>query len=97
MDEAGVATIGDTNRDGTLRIVDTAWDGNGTLRVTVEDLLGPGGRVGGLDVRAMRRLARKALMHPEKTRSARVIRKGCTPGCGCGRAVVTFAVTRLEG
>ena len=48
-------TIGDTSRDGTLHITDTAWDHNGGLRVTVVDLIGAGGRIGGLDVRAMRR------------------------------------------
>lgn len=88
-------TIGDSNRDGTLVIRDTAWDSNGTMRVTVEDLCGPGGRVGGMPIPAMRRLARRALAHPEHTRSSRVIRVGCPAGCQCGTARVTFAVSRL--
>jgi hypothetical protein len=86
-------TIGDTNRDGTLCIVDTAWDSNGTLRVTVEDKIGTGLREGGLDVRAMRRLARRALMYPEKTRSARLIR---TTDTHYGTTLATFAVSRNE-
>lgn len=86
-------TIGDSNRDGTLVIVDTAWDSNGTLRVTVEDKMGNGIREGGPDIRAMRRLARRALMYPEKTRSSRLIRSTRTH---YGTTVYTFAVSRLE-
>lgn len=86
-------TIGDTNRDGTLRIADTAWDSNGTLRVAVEDLIGTGLREGGLDIPAMRRLARRAIMYPEKTRSARLIR---TTGTHYGTTIAVFAVSRLE-
>ena len=86
-------TIGDVNRDGTLRITDTAWDSNGTLRVTVEDLIGTGCRVGGLDIRAMRRLARRALEHPELTRSSRLVRTFTTPW---RTTCATFSVSRLE-
>ena len=59
-----VAKVGDMNRTGTARITDTEWNGNGTLRVWIEDVAGAG------DVRAMRRLARRAIHHPEKTRSS---------------------------
>lgn len=89
----GELTINDTNRDGTLKITDTAWDSNGTLRVTVVDLIGAGCRVGGVDVRAMRRLARRALPYPAKTRSSRVIRSTVNH-YGCDQ--ITFAVSRLE-
>ena len=85
-------TIGDTNRDGTLQIMDTNWNGDGTLRVTVRDAMGTSNRVGGLDVPAMRRLARSALMYPENTRSSRVRRVFQADGC----TWVTFDVSRLE-
>jgi len=84
-------TIGDTNRDGMLRIIDTNWDFNGTLRVTVEDTLGARCRIGGLDIRAMRRLARRAIAHPELTRSSRAIRFEETRA---GTSIVTFAISR---
>lgn len=80
-------TIGDTNRDGTIKITDTQWDSNGTLRVTVVDLTGQSNRL-----EAMRRLARRALMYPEKTRSSRVLRTFHDYGC----THVTFAVSRIE-
>lgn len=85
-------TIGDTSRDGLLEITDTSWDGNGTLRVTVREKIGAGCWVGGLPIERMRRLARRALMYPEKTRSSRVIRRWTAEGC----EHVTFAVSRLE-
>lgn len=80
-------TIGDTNRAGTLQIMDTAWDHNGTLRVTVRD-----NTYGIRDqTEAMRRLARRALQHPETIRSSRVIRRFTADGC----PHITFAVSRL--
>ena len=87
-------TIHDQSRDGLLEIADTAWDHNGTLRVTVRELIGggaiswPGGK---LPVAAMRRLARRALDHPDKTRSSRLIRTFEDQSCG----FATFAVSRL--
>ena len=70
-------TIGDTNRAGTLEITDTAWDSNGTMRVTVRELFGdhcwalPRAQ----QERAVRDFARRAISHPEKTRSARITRR----------------------
>ena len=87
-----VLTINDTNRDGTLQIMDTNWDNNGTLRVTVRDSVGTGNRVGGVDVPAMRRLARRALMYPELTRSSRVLRMFTADGC----TWVTFLISRND-
>jgi len=87
-----VLTIGDTNRAGDLQIVDTQWDSNGTLRVTVRDLVGIGGRLEGVPLEAMRKLARRAISHPEQTRSARTIRTFRAEGCD----YATFAVTRLD-
>ena len=85
-----VLTIGDRNPDGTLEITDTAWDSNGTMRVTVRELFGereiPPNRL-----RAMRRLARRAIHHPEKTTSSRVIRTFYSNGS----MAATFAVSRL--
>jgi len=84
-------TIGDRTRDGLLEITDTHWDHNGTLLVTVRELIGSGGWTGGLPLERMRRLARTALPHPEKTRSSRVVRQWSAQGCDH----VTFAVSRL--
>lgn len=81
-------TIGDRNRAGDLEITDTAWDHNGTMRVTVRELTGQCE----IDVAAARRLARRAIHHPEKTRSSRVIRTWFAQGS----THVTFAVSRLD-
>lgn len=91
-----VMEIGMLSHDGLLQIVDTSWDSNGTLTVTVREM------IGGLDqwglpkrlvIERMRRLARRCLMYPEKTRSSRLIRTFYADGCG----YATFAVSRLEG
>lgn len=84
-------TIGDTSRDGSLVIADTSWDSNGTLLVNIRtvdaDAFGP------LDICKARRLARSAIMYPEKIRSSRVVEATvCVEGC----EHVTFAVSRLE-
>lgn len=88
--------IGSCSSDGLLEIVDTRWDSNGTMYVTVREL------VGGFDswtvsrtnvIRRMRRLARRALSYPDKTRSSRVTKVWESNGC----AHVSFAVSRLEG
>lgn len=84
-------TIGDMSRNGLYQITDTSWNHNGTLRVTVREMVGV--RLNYLtdrDVRAMRDLARRALMHPGKTRSARLVNKWYAQG-GCH---ATFAVSR---
>lgn len=83
------AKIGTTTRNGQFVITDTSWDGNGTLNVTVREQIGQD--IDARDIRAMRDLARRALMYPEKTRSARVIRRSTAYGC----RYVTFAVSRL--
>ena len=75
-------TINDTNRAGTLQIMDTAWAHNGTLRVTVRDMTYSGQD----QTDAMRRLARRAL---DGAKSSWVIRRFSADGC----PYVTFAVT----
>lgn len=95
-----VATIGDTSPDGLVQITDTRWDSNGTMFVTVREMIGSGcwdPSVSNLDshgfpLNKARRLARRALAHPEKTRSARVVRRFKDGGCDW----VTFAVSRLD-
>lgn len=84
--------IGDRSSDGLLEITDTRWDSNGTLFVTVRELVGSGCWVGGLPLARMRRLARRAIAHPEKTRSSRVVNEFKSGGSDH----VTFAVSRLE-
>ena len=67
--------VGDTDRDGLFRIANTVWDSNGTLTVTITETAA-GIRASmphGIMVRRMRRLARRALMYPELTRSSRVL------------------------
>lgn len=91
-------TIGTMSRDGLLLVTDTAWDSNGTMRVTVRELIG--GPVWGwiLPERVVRerarRLARRALVEhfPGETRSARTLRHWY----GQGSYHWTFAVSRLD-
>jgi hypothetical protein len=87
-----VLTIGDVSRNGLLQIVDTSWDSNGTLFVTVRELIGDRVLVPATSIERMRRLARRALMYPELTRSSRVTRKFYADGC----THVTFAVSRND-
>lgn len=87
--------LGDLSRDGLLQIMDTSWDSNGTLTVTVRERIGGFNAWGipeRLVIERMRRLARRCIMYPEKTRSSRLIRKFHADGCG----YATFAVSRLE-
>lgn len=69
--------IRDRNRAGTLEITDTRWDSNGTLFVTVRELVGD--RCWDLPKHkqdaAVRRFARRALSHPEQTRQSRIVRR----------------------
>lgn len=92
MREDGTLEIGDRSKDGLLEITDTNWDHNGTLRVTVRELIGHNGWTGGLPIERMRGLARRALSHPEQTRSSRTINKFTSGGCDH----VTFAVSRQD-
>jgi hypothetical protein len=89
--EDASATIGTTSPDGLLTITNTRWDGNGTLFVTVREEIGAGCWIGGLPVARMRRLARRALPYPERTRSSRAVRRWSAQGSDH----VTFAVSRL--
>lgn len=92
-------TINDTSRDGYLQITDTRWDSNGTMFVTVRELIG--GKCWnpaltpldshGYPLAKARRLARRAISHPEQTRSSRVVNRFTDGGCDA----VTFAVSRL--
>lgn len=85
----GIAEIGDRNPAGLVEIVDTNWDYNGTLNVTVRELIGE--RQPRENIKEMaRRLARRALMYPEDTRSSRVVRAFYADGS----THWTFAVSR---
>jgi hypothetical protein len=84
--------IGDLSRNGLYQVTDTNWDHNGTLRVTVREMVGvPLAYLTAKDIRAMRDLARRAIAHPNKTRSAKLVNKWHAQG-GCH---ATFAVSRL--
>lgn len=82
--------IGDSTRDGLLVITDTHWNNNGTLRVTVAEQVGQ--RPEYFPVRKARRLARRAIMYPDKTRSSKLVNLHY---CG-GQTHATFAVSRLD-
>lgn len=85
--------IGDRSRDGLLEITDTNWDSNGTLRVTLRELVGEQGYFDQpKHAAAARRLARSAIGHPEVTRSSRVVRRWWDEGS----EHITFAVSRLD-
>lgn len=81
-----VIEIGDRSKNDMYVLTDTNWDSNGTLRVTVRQLLD-------MDhhpemIPAMRRFARRAIHHPDKTRSSRVLHSNGSS--------TTFAVSRNE-
>jgi len=84
--------IGDTDRTGTFQIMDTNWDGNGGLRVTVRDNRGTGNSATPrTDLASMRRLARRASSHPEDTKRSPVIRRFTADGADH----ITFNVSRI--
>lgn len=83
--------VGDTSRDGKLEIVATEWDHNGTLRVTVAC---PYPRTQKSDD-AARRLARRAISHPELTRKSPLVHVSPIVD-DAYRIHVTFAISRLE-
>lgn len=95
--ELGIATVGDTDRSGRFTVVETFWDSNGTLTVTVEDAseTAPASHADyeRHTLERARRLARRCLMHPEKTRSSRVLRSTTTDS---GALRTAFAVSRLQ-
>ena len=87
--------IGTTSKDGLVQITDTSWDGNGTLLVTVRELIGGfDGWIGGKAraVRKMRDFARRALpeYYDGQTVSVKVIRTWTAQG----GSHATFAVSR---
>lgn len=92
----GIATNGDRDRLNTFKVTSTVWDHNGILHVEVTDLTGQHGCVEDLprrDIERARALARRCLMHPERTR--------CAPLCGSHhndqhRLVLKFAVSRMD-
>ena len=92
----GIATNGDRDRFDTFEVVSTVWDHNGILFVEVTDITGSHRSVEDLprrDIERARALARRCLMHPEKTR--------CAPLRGTRydnqhRLVLKFAVSRID-
>ena len=97
MSTATGLEIGAVNRSGLAQIVDTRWDSNGTLTVTVREMIGGfdswiGGKARAL--RVMRDLARRALpeYHKGQTKGARLVRTFYADG----GHYATFAVTRNE-
>ncbi|MBT2484792.1 MULTISPECIES: hypothetical protein [unclassified Microbacterium] len=96
MSTATALEIGAFNRSGLAQITDTNWDSNGTLRVTVREMIGGfdcwiGGKKRA--IRVMRDLARRALpeYHEGQTKGARLVRTFYADG---GHHA-TFAVTRV--
>lgn len=87
-----ILQIGDQSRDGLLQITDTRWNGNGTLFVTVREMIGGHAWPNGVPIEKMRRLARRAIHHPEKTCSARLVRTWYAEGTDHA----TFAVSRMD-
>lgn len=87
-----IATIGDRDTRETFEVTKTVWDHNGTLYVSLALL---GEEASDLDTSAMKRalrLARRCLIHPEKTRSSQLIRT-YTDDSGVEKIVI--AVSRL--
>lgn len=89
-------TIGDYSRDGLLQITDTNWDSNGTMTVTIREMIGQHWedypQENNNVIRRARTLARSALPEYTKgqTRSSRVVRKWYANG----QSHITFAVSR---
>jgi hypothetical protein len=87
--------IGATSRDGLLEITDTNWDSNGTMRVTVRELVGGyNSWAQGLPIRRMRALARRALpeYYQGQTRKSPEVNRVYSQGCWH----ITFAVSRND-
>lgn len=90
-----ITALGDTSKDGLLEIVGTSWDYNGTMKVTVREMIGgfngwniPEENI----IRRMRTLARSALAYPELTRKSPLVNTWENGG----QIYATFAVSRLE-
>lgn len=92
--QAGPLTIGDKSADGLLQIVDTSWAADGSMHVTVRELIG--GFQGWalperLVIERMRRHARKAAaLRPETIKSSRLVRKFYAESCH----YATFAIVK---
>lgn len=91
VDGQSIAEIGDESRNGLYVITDTSWDSNGTLKVTVREKMGHLAELPDSYVKGMRRLARRALMHPDTIKSSRELNRFYDNACWS----VTFAVSRL--
>ena len=89
-----VLKIGEGSRDGVIQIVDTSWNSNGVLRVTVRELMGHNCWTISHEqlTRKMRDVAKRAIMYPEKTRSAKKVNEFVHGGC----QHMTFDVSRLR-
>ncbi len=91
--------IGDRTPDGLLEIGDVNWDGNGTFRVTIRELIGGGPKGWTLSEKAMtqkaRAFARRAVPMAHLTKSAPAP-KGWSQPTKDGSGVITFLVSRLD-
>lgn len=93
--EAHTLTVGDYNASGLAQITDTRWDSNGSLLVTVREMIGGfDSWVGGKDhaIRIMRTLARRALTeyHEGQTKRSPLVRTWFADG----QHHATFMVSR---
>lgn len=83
-------TIGDRSHDGLLEITDTFWDSNGSMRVTVRELVGQRWTEYPYPVlERARRLAKRTLGNIKTTRL-----ENTWYANGCSHA--TFTVSRLD-
>lgn len=96
--ELGIATVGDTDRYGAFEVTRTWWDSNGTLFVTVLDISddpkSDPSQYATKDLKRARALARRCLIHPEKIRSARLVRRFTREEPQ--KPTLEFAVSRLD-
>lgn len=88
------ATIGTTNRDGDVQVMDTAWDSNGAHRVTVRDSKGVGNSIytPKQELRRARALARRVDPRPQDVQWTRLDSTFIADGCLHYR----FTVSRLD-
>lgn len=93
--ELGIATVGDSDRPGKFMVTKTFWNSDGVLYVTIQENTGEAIHINellGKDLERARALARRCLMHPEKTRSAAVENSEFADG----NLNITFAVSRND-
>lgn len=86
-----VLTIGEGTRDGLLQIIDTSVQRDGSMNVSVRELIGGGdnGWIGGMPIERMRKLAKRAVEFPGRTRT---VKRYMHMSCGA----VTFNVESRE-